>query len=354
MPDSPQAQIQARPMLAITDLAKHFDVSKPWLARTIERLPRQTLKAVDGVSFEIERGQTFSLVGESGCGKSTVAKLVVGLHRPTRGAISFDGTDITDARSRADSAALRRRWQMIFQDPYASLNPRWRVRDIVSEPIRVFGLAANKRDLSDKVGQLLTQVGLSPADGEKYPHEFSGGQRQRISIARALSSNPEFLVCDEPTSALDVSVQAQILNIMKALQRDFGLTYLFISHNLAVVYHLSDKIGVMYLGRLCEVATAKDLFRDPQHPYTRLLLETIPDLEMTGRQREPVAGEVPNPIDPPSGCAFHPRCLLANDRCRKEIPKPIDRSGHLVACHAAEEGMLPTIHSSPPADLAES
>lgn len=354
MPRKTSSSMQNPAMLEVDNLAKHFDVSKPLLARVIERLPRQTLKAVDGVSFDIERGQTFSLVGESGCGKSTVAKLVVGLHEPTRGHISFDGNDMAASRTNAENAALRRRWQMIFQDPYASLNPRWRVRDIVAEPIRVFGLAASREEEYQRVGELLTQVGLSPVDGEKFPHEFSGGQRQRISIARALSSNPEFLVCDEPTSALDVSVQAQILNLMKDLQKDFGLTYLFISHNLAVVYHLSDRIGVMYLGRLCEVASAKELFRRPQHPYTRLLLETIPDLEMTGREREPVAGEVPNPINPPSGCAFHPRCPFANDRCKSEIPKPTTRSGHTVACHAAEEGRLPAAGNTARAQAAAS
>ncbi len=341
MAERSMSKLSSEPLLEVTDLAKHFDVSKPWLARKIEGAQKQILKAVDGLEFKINQGQTFSLVGESGCGKSTVAKLVVGLHKPSRGVIKFEGRNVADAHSRADSAALRRRWQMIFQDPYASLNPRWRVRDIIAEPIRVFGLVKSRDEQIDKVGALLTQVGLSPVDGEKYPHEFSGGQRQRISIARALSSNPEFLVCDEPTSALDVSVQAQILNLMKDLQKEFGLTYLFISHNLAVVYHLSDKIGVMYLGRLCEVAAAKDLFTRPQHPYTRLLLETIPDLEMTGRERVPVAGEVPNPINPPPGCAFHPRCPFANDRCRSEAPTPTERSGHIVACHAAEEGRLP-------------
>ena len=342
------------PLLEVDDLAKYFDVSKPLLARVIERLPRQILKAVDGISFKIQPGQTFSLVGESGCGKSTVAKLIVGLHKPTRGLIQFDGKDVAQAKSSAEIAALRRRWQMIFQDPYASLNPRWRVRDIIAEPIREFSLASSKNEIYDRVGALLTQVGLSPVDGEKYPHEFSGGQRQRISIARALSSNPEFLVCDEPTSALDVSVQAQILNLMKDLQKDVGLTYLFISHNLAVVYHLSDMIGVMYLGRLCEVSSAKDLFHAPQHPYTRLLLETIPDLEMTGRAREPVGGEVPNPITPPSGCAFHPRCPFANERCKSETPELKKHSGHMVACHGAEEGRLPAANFTAPEQAAAS
>jgi peptide/nickel transport system ATP-binding protein len=229
---------------------------------------------------------------------------------------------------------------MIFQDPYASLNPRMRVAEIIAEPIRHKKLFKSSRDIVARVGELLTQVGLSPADSEKYPHEFSGGQRQRISIARALAGNPDFLVCDEPTSALDVSVQAQILNLMKDLQREFGLTYLFISHDLAVVYHVSDEIGVMYLGRICELADTKALFSRPRHPYTRLLLDAIPDLEMSGRQRVPVAGEVPSPINPPSGCAFHPRCPYVNDRCRRERPELIQIDGVQVACHAVEENRL--------------
>jgi peptide/nickel transport system ATP-binding protein len=227
---------------------------------------------------------------------------------------------------------------MIFQDPYASLNPRWRVRDIVAEPIRAFGLVRAQRDIADSVARLLTQVGLAASDGEKYPHEFSGGQRQRISIARALSSEPEFLVCDEPTSALDVSVQAQILNLMRDLQLRLGLTYLFISHNLAVVRHMSDRLGVMYLGRIVEMGSAETIFRAPRHPYTRLLLDAIPDLELIGRSRTPVGGEVPSPITPPPGCPFHPRCPLANARCRSEKPRHTRDGDVLVACHAVEEG----------------
>jgi len=326
------------PMVEAEDLAKHFDVSRPWLQRLFSGEPRRILRAVDGVSFAIAKGTTLSLVGESGCGKSTVARLVVGLYRPTRGRVLFDGQNLAKARA---SSEQRRRMQMIFQDPYASLDPRWRVRDIIAEPIRAFGLIADGAALRARVADLLTQVGLSPLDGEKYPHEFSGGQRQRISIARALSSNPEFLVCDEPTSALDVSVQAQILNLMKALQRDLGLTYLFISHNLAVVRQISDRIGVMYLGRIVELAPAETLFTTPRHPYTRALMEAIPDLEMTGRQRMPVGGEVPSPISPPPGCPFHPRCPLANDRCRAEGPALVPARGTeetLVACHAVEEG----------------
>ncbi|MCU0888512.1 MAG: ATP-binding cassette domain-containing protein, partial [Rubritepida sp.] len=334
-------------MLEARDVARHFDVSKPLVQRLLAREGRRTLRAVDGISFDIPKGTTLSLVGESGCGKSTVARLVVGLYRPTRGEVRFDGRDLATARA---DTAQRSRMQMIFQDPYASLNPRWRVGDIIAEPIRAFGLIAGREAQRARVGELLTQVGLSPLDAQKFPHEFSGGQRQRISIARALSSNPEFLVCDEPTSALDVSVQAQILNLMKELQSRLGLTYLFISHNLAVVRQVSDRIGVMYLGKLVELAPAETLFTTPRHPYTRALMEAIPDLEMTGRARIPVGGEVPSPISPPSGCAFHPRCPLANARCKAEAPvmKPVasgPRAASLlpagdaqVACHAVEEG----------------
>lgn len=328
------------PILRVSKMKRYFDVSPPFLNRVIEGIPKQILKAVDGIDFEISPGETFSLVGESGCGKSTVAKLVVGLHAPTDGSIEFEGKDI-GGMTRQEMAPMRRRVQMIFQDPYASLNPRWRVKDIVAEPLRAFGLANGQTAIDARVKELLEYVRLTAADGEKFPHEFSGGQRQRISIARALGSEPDFLVCDEPTSALDVSVQAQILNLMKDLQRDFGLTYLFISHNLAVVYHISDRIGVMYLGRLAEVASAKALFENPRHPYTRMLLDTIPDLDMTGRERMPVAGEVPNPITPPTGCAFHPRCPFANERCKTERPEPQQFGPSKVACHGVEEGRVP-------------
>jgi peptide/nickel transport system ATP-binding protein len=339
---------EGTPLLEVRDLAKSFDVSKPWLARQLAREPRLVLRAVAGVSFSIRRGETFALVGESGCGKSTVARLIVGLYRPSRGEIRFEGTDLAALRHRRELAPFRRRMQMIFQDPYASLNPRWRVRDIVAEPIRAFGLAdEGGRELDVRVAELLEQVGLGARDGEKYPHEFSGGQRQRISIARALAGKPDFLVCDEPTSALDVSVQAQILNLMTDLQDRLGLTYLFISHNLAVVDHVADDIGVMYLGRLVEVAPARQLFRRPRHPYTRLLLDTIPDLTLSGRERSPVAGEVPSPIHPPPGCAFHPRCPFANVRCRSEIPALRPAAGSLVACHAVEEDRLPESVRSP-------
>jgi peptide/nickel transport system ATP-binding protein len=226
---------------------------------------------------------------------------------------------------------------MIFQDPYASLNPRWTVEDIIGEPLREHGILGPGPALKARVGELLQSVGLGPADMAKYPHQFSGGQRQRVSIARALATQPEFLVCDEPTSALDVSVQAQVLNIMKDLQRERGLTYLFISHNLAVVRHVADQVGVMYLGRLVELADKRELFETPRHPYTRMLLDAIPQMKHVGRSRTPVQGEVPNPLDPPAGCAFHPRCPLANERCKAERPLLQPLRGAQVACHAAEE-----------------
>ena len=325
-----------RTLLELVEVSREFDVSRPWLNRALEGAPRQLLRAVDCVSFELRRGETLALVGESGCGKSTVARLIVGLYAPSRGRIVFDGADL----AAPGAATLRRRMQMIFQDPYASLNPRWRVREIVAEPIRVLGLAASKSELAGRVADLLTQVGLAPEDSDKYPHEFSGGQRQRISIARALSGKPEFLVCDEPTSALDVSVQAQILNLMSGLQEKFGLTYLFISHNLAVVSHVADRVAVMYLGRIVELAPADELFARPKHPYTRMLLDAVPDLTMTGKRRTPVAGEVPNPLAPPEGCAFHPRCPHASERCRSERPQPVAFGGAVVACHAVAEGRI--------------
>ncbi len=324
-------------------LSKYFDVSPPWLNRVLERKGRQILRAVDGVSFEIRRGETLSLVGESGCGKSTVARLLVGLYAPTAGRVEFFGHDLREVNTAA-GRQLRQKLQMIFQDPYASLNPRWRVADIIAEPLRAHRLLQDGQAIAARVDELLTLVRLAPADKEKYPHQFSGGQRQRISIARALATHPEFLVCDEPTSALDVSVQAQVLNLMKDLQRDLGLTYLFISHNLAVVHHISDRVGVMYLGKIVELAPKRTLFAAPRHPYTRMLLDAIPDLEMTGRARTPVAGEVPNPLDPPTGCTFHPRCPHADARCRFEVPllRLVRHAAgdSQVACHAVEEGRI--------------
>jgi peptide/nickel transport system ATP-binding protein len=311
------------PVVQIANLSRIFDVSKPWLERVIAREGRLKLNAVDGVSFEIRKGETFALVGESGSGKSTVAKMVVGLLGPSGGNVQFDGLQPGE---KPRPGAI----QMIFQDPYASLNPRWRVRDIIAEPMEAIGLRRDAAIRAKRVDELLTLVGLSPRDGDKYPHQFSGGQRQRIAIARALSSEPSFIVCDEPTSALDVSVQAQILNLMRELQERLGLTYLFISHNLAVVRHMAHRIGVMYLGRLVEIQDSDALFDNPQHPYTRLLIDAVPNLSEIGRDRVPVQGEVPSPINPPSGCTFHPRCPLVMDICKRERPAFIDG----VACHA--------------------
>ncbi|MCG6113883.1 MAG: ATP-binding cassette domain-containing protein [Mesorhizobium sp.] len=327
-------------LLEVNNLSRSFDVSKPWLNRVIERSDKLFLKAVDDVSFTINKGETFALVGESGSGKSTIAKLIVGLIDPTKGEILFDGTSLTTGLKGAEARRLRRRFQMIFQDPFASLNARWRVSEIIAEPLRVFEKSMSGAAKRKRVGELLELVGLSAEDGVKFPHQFSGGQRQRVAIARALASNPDFIVCDEPTSALDVSVQAQILNLMKDLQKEFGLTYLFISHDLSVVRHMANRIGVLYLGRLAEVSESKTLFREPRHPYTRMLLDAVPDLEMTGRLRKKVEGEIPNPIDPPTGCPFHPRCPFVFERCRVEVPALLPNGISETTCHAVEEGRI--------------
>jgi len=329
--------MSATPLVQVRGLRRVFDVSPPLLNRILEQKPKQFLTAVDDVSFAIARGETFALVGESGSGKSTVARMVVGLLEPTAGEVTIDGVNMTDRASGAERRAVRRRIQMIFQDPYASLNPRWRVGRIVAEPIRAFDLIEGEAEIQARVGELLGLVGLHPDDRAKYPHEFSGGQRQRIAIARALASNAEFIVCDEPTSALDVSVQAQILNLMRDLQDRLGLTYLFISHNLAVVRHMASRIGVMYLGRVVEIGEGRGLFTNPKHPYSRMLLDAVPDLAHVGRRREPVRGEIPNPINPPSGCTFNPRCPYANERCRAEIPPFLED----VACHGYHERRIP-------------
>ena len=309
------------PLLEAIALERRFDVSAPWINRWLERRPRQYLNAVADVNFSIQQGQTLALVGESGCGKSTVAKLVTGLQQPSAGRIINRGNV--------------NRVQMIFQDPFASLNPRWRVARIIAEPLLTLEPHTSRAMAQHRVDELLETVGLNSADGRRYPHEFSGGQRQRISIARALAGKPEFLVCDEPTSALDVSVQAQILNLMKRLQRELGLTYRFISHDLSVVRHMADVIAVMYLGRIVEIAPRQALFDNPLHPYTRMLLQTIPSLDQPDRDRLPLTGEVPSPINPPSGCSFHPRCPLAFERCSREQP---ERRGDVhdgrVACFA--------------------
>lgn len=314
-------------LLTVENASCHFDVSTSWLSRAVSGAPKQILRAVDDVSFKVQRGTTFSIVGESGCGKSTVAKMIAGLQPPTSGRMLFG--DIT----RPNGTSQPPRVQMIFQDPYASLNPRWRVGDIVAEPIRELRLKADGQPTMDRVGELLEVVGLARRDASRYPHEFSGGQRQRISIARALATEADFLVCDEATSALDVSVQAQILNLMMRLQKQFGLTYVFISHNLSVVRPVSDHLAIMYLGRTVESGPAEDIFSSPRHPYKRLLLDTIPDVAKPNRERRAMSGEVPSPIAPPPGCHFHPRCCRAIDVCKTTSPSWTENGSNGVACH---------------------
>ena len=318
-------------LVRIRNLTRVFDVSKPWLNRVIERLPRAKLTAVSDVSFDIPERGVYALVGESGSGKSTIGKMVVGLLPPSEGSVLIRDVDLAQERDPARIAAARSEIQMIFQDPYASLNPRWRVRDIIAEPVTARG-----GDAAGLAERLLEQVGLAARDAGKYPHEFSGGQRQRICIARALASNPKLIVCDEPTSALDVSVQAQVLNLMSDLRAEFGLTYLFISHDLTVVRHMADTIGVLYLGRLVEEAPTEALFAAPRHPYTQMLFAAAPRMDAFGRDVEPPKGEIPDPINPPAGCAFHPRCPIAVARCRAERPVLRRVGSARVACHLAE------------------
>ena len=318
-------------LISVRDLTRVFDVSKPWLNRVIERKPRALLTAVSDVSFDVPENSVYALVGESGSGKSTIGKIVVGLLPASDGHVEIDDIDLATETDPAKVAEVRSEVQMIFQDPYASLNPRWRVREIINEPV-----AARGGKTEGLAESLLEQVGLSAKDAGKFPHEFSGGQRQRICIARALASNPRIIVCDEPTSALDVSVQSQVLNLMSDLQEEMGLTYLFISHDLTVVHHMADVIGVLYLGRLVEEAPRDKLFADPKHPYTKMLFDAAPRMDGFGREVDPPKGEIPDPINPPPGCAFHPRCPLAVDRCKKERPEMRQIGETRVACHLAE------------------
>ena len=318
-------------LISVKNLSRVFDVSKPWLTRMIERREKAFLTAVSDVDFDVAERTTYGLVGESGSGKSTIGRMLVGLLTPSNGTVEIEGVNLATETDAAKVDAVRSDIQMIFQDPYASLNPRWRVRDIIVEPVVARGGAAT--GLAEK---LLEQVGLSPLDAGKFPHEFSGGQRQRICIARALSSEPKLIVCDEPTSALDVSVQAQVLNLMSDLKDNFGLTYVLISHDLTVVRHMSDQIGVLYLGRLVEEAAPDALFTDAKHPYTQMLLEAAPQMDGFGREAALPEGEIPDPINPPPGCAFHPRCPIATDRCKKERPEMRQLGETRVACHLAQ------------------
>jgi peptide/nickel transport system ATP-binding protein/oligopeptide transport system ATP-binding protein len=318
---------EPRALLEVTDLVKHYPVRTGLLRRKAG-----TVHAVDGVSFSVGRGETLGLVGESGCGKSTVARSVLRLVEPTTGRIQLDGTDITHL-SKAEMRPHRRSMQIVFQDPFASLNPRMTAGDIVGEPLSVHGLATG-REKQERVAKLFAQVGLRPDQMRNFPHQFSGGQRQRICIARALALGPRLIVCDEPVSALDVSIQAQVINLLIDLQREHGLSYLFIAHDLAVVAHISHRVAVMYLGRIVEIAEKTELFRNPRHPYTQALLASVPVANPKLKRLTPlVDGDVPSPVNPPSGCAFHTRCRYAIDRCKSERPQLRDAGpAHQVAC----------------------
>ncbi|MEA3320631.1 MAG: oligopeptide/dipeptide ABC transporter ATP-binding protein [Bacillota bacterium] len=319
-------------LLQVKNLQKYFFLGK-----------KQTLKAVDNVSFDIYQGETFGLVGESGCGKSTTGRTVIGLYGKTSGEVTFNGKDVHSLTEK-EKFAFHRNMQMIFQDPYASLNPRSTVKEIISEPMEVHGIYKNSKERTERVYQLLEDVGLNREHANRYPHEFSGGQRQRIGIARALALDPDFIIADEPISALDVSVQAQVVNLMKRLQKEKGLTYLFIAHDLSMVKHISDRIGVMYLGKMMELTESKALYKKPLHPYTQALLSAIPipdpDVE-DRRERQIVQGEIPSPINPPSGCVFRTRCPHAMDACSKSIPEWQEvEDKHYVACHLYNEKIV--------------
>lgn len=317
-------------ILEIKNLKKHFSIDR-----------KTVLKAVDGITFDIHKGETFGLVGESGCGKSTAGRTILGLYKETEGEVIFKGKNVHGKKSKNELKDLNQTMQMIFQDPYASLNPRMTVIDIISEGLDIHGLVENKKERTDRVNELLEVVGLNREHRNRYPHEFSGGQRQRIGIARALAVNPEFIIADEPISALDVSIQAQVVNLLQELQEEHNLTYLFIAHDLSMVRHISDRVGVMYLGNMVEISPSEDLYDNPLHPYTQILLSAVPvpdpDLERT-RERIEVKGELPSPIDPPSGCVFRTRCPFAQDICSQERPKFEEHDpGHFVACHMLDD-----------------
>ena len=323
----------SNPLVEVQDLKKHFPVTRGLI------LQRRVgfVRAVDGVSFTIQRGETLGMVGESGCGKTTVGRTILGLYSATSGKVVIDGNDILHARGR-DMLNIRRKAQIIFQDPYASLNPRWTVSSIVTEPMRVHKLFASDRERIERARELMALVGLNPNLINRFPHEFSGGQRQRIGIARALASDPSFIVCDEPISALDVSIQAQVVNLLEELQDQFGLTYLFIAHDLSMVRHICDRVAVLYLGVMVELADRNELYENPLHPYTQALLSAVPipdPRKDRARKRTILTGDVPSPLNPPAGCRFHTRCPIAMDICRQQVPDWREAAPHhWVACHA--------------------
>ncbi len=343
--------VASKELLTVDNLKTYFPIRSGVFQKVVANV-----KAVDGVSFKVLEGETFGLVGESGCGKTTISRTILRLQKATAGSVFFDGEDVF-AKKGKDLTALRRNMQIVFQDPYASLDPRMPVGDIIAEGLLIQGVR-DRNARNKTVQEMLDKVGLNPYHANRYPHEFSGGQRQRIGIARALALQPKFIICDEPVSALDVSIQSQILNLLKSLQRELGITYLFVAHDLSVVEHISDRVGVMYLGKMVEMSTREKLFRTPLHPYTQALLSSIPVANPhRKRDRIVLTGEIPSPVNPPSGCRFHPRCPVAIDICKTDEPVFEEKQqGHFAACHLVERmgGPTPAMQGAKPVAVAAS